>query len=87
MANYSYETLLVDKKDSVLTITLNRPERLGEGAVEDILVADLGENPGERFALLLGDLVVLGGVLHADAGGAEGVADAGTALAGGFYCF
>ncbi len=28
MADYSYETLLVDQRDSILTITLNRPERL-----------------------------------------------------------
>ena len=26
MADYSYETLLVDQQDKVLTITMNRPE-------------------------------------------------------------
>ena len=28
MAGYEYETLLIDKQDTILTITLNRPERL-----------------------------------------------------------
>ena len=31
---------------------LNRLDPLGEGAVENILVADLGENPGQGLALL-----------------------------------
>ena len=28
MPDYNYSTLLVDKKDRILTVTLNRPERL-----------------------------------------------------------
>ena len=66
---------------------LNRLDPLGEGAVENILVADLVEDPGQSLALLVGDLVVLGGVLHADAGGAEGVADFRAAPAGGLDRF
>ena len=39
MAGYKYETLLVDKQETVLTITLNRPERLN--AVNDVMHEEL----------------------------------------------
>jgi len=39
MADYSYETLLVDKRDSILTITLNRPERLN--AINEVMHHEL----------------------------------------------
>jgi len=39
MANYNYETLLVDQKDGILTITLNRPERLN--AVDETMHKEL----------------------------------------------
>ena len=39
MADYSYETLLVDKQDSILTITMNRPERLN--AVDEVMHREL----------------------------------------------
>ena len=40
MADYSYETLLVDQQDKVLTITMNRPERLN--AINEVMFEDLG---------------------------------------------
>ena len=39
MPDYSYNTLLVDKKDQILTITLNRPERLN--AVDEVMHGEL----------------------------------------------
>ena len=39
MADYTYSTLLVDKRDRVLTITLNRPERLN--AVDEVMHKEL----------------------------------------------
>ena len=39
MADYRYDTLLVDKSDNVLTITLNRPERLN--AVDEVMHKEL----------------------------------------------
>ena len=39
MANYSYKTLLVEKNDQILTITLNRPERLN--AVDEVMHGEL----------------------------------------------
>ena len=45
MAAYNYDTLLVDKTDSILTITLNRPERLN--AVDEVMHRELGEVFGE----------------------------------------
>lgn len=41
MPEYSYNTLLVDKKDQILTITLNRPERLN--AVDEVMHGELEE--------------------------------------------
>ena len=39
MAAYSYETLLVDKQDNILTITMNRPERLN--AIDEVMHREL----------------------------------------------
>ena len=39
MPDYSYSTLLVDKTDQILTITLNRPERLN--AVDEVMHGEL----------------------------------------------
>ena len=39
MAGYKYETLLIDKQDTILTITLNRPKRLN--AVNDVMHEEL----------------------------------------------
>jgi enoyl-CoA hydratase/carnithine racemase len=39
MADYNYETLQVDFDDGILTITLNRPERLN--AVNEVMHAEL----------------------------------------------
>jgi len=39
MPDYSYSTLLVDKKDRILTVTLNRPERLN--AVDEAMHSEL----------------------------------------------
>ncbi len=41
MAVYKYDTLLVDKKDNILTITLNRPERLN--AVDEVMHKEIGD--------------------------------------------
>ena len=57
MPDYSYNTLLVDKKDQILTITLNRPERLNavdevmHGELEDVF-ATVGRD-GEVSAVVL----------------------------------
>ena len=45
MPDYKYETLLVDQDESVLTITLNRPERLN--AVDRTMHRELEEVFGE----------------------------------------
>ena len=45
MPDYKYETLLVEQDESVLTITLNRPERLN--AVDRIMHLELEEVFGE----------------------------------------
>ena len=59
MATYSYETLLVDKDDGVLTITLNRPERLN--AVDETMhkeletvFAEVGNDPEVSAVVLTG---------------------------------
>ena len=59
MANYSYETLLVDKTDAILTITLNRPERLN--AVDETMhkelenvFAEVGNDPEVSAVVLTG---------------------------------
>ncbi|MFQ6027682.1 MAG: enoyl-CoA hydratase/isomerase family protein [Dehalococcoidia bacterium] len=41
MADYKYETLIVDKQDNILIVTLNRPERLN--AVNDVMHEELPE--------------------------------------------
>ncbi len=57
MPDYKYNTLLVDKKDQILTITLNRPERLNavdevmHGELEDVF-ATVGRD-GEVSAVVL----------------------------------
>ena len=57
MPDYNYNTLLVDKKDQILTITLNRPERLNavdevmHGELEDVF-ATVGRD-GEVSAVVL----------------------------------
>ncbi len=45
MPDYKYETLLVDQDESILTITLNRPERLN--AVDRVMHRELEEVFGE----------------------------------------
>ena len=59
MANYSYETLLVDQTDAILTITLNRPERLN--AVDETMhkelenvFAEVGNDPEVSAVVLTG---------------------------------
>ena len=59
MASYNYETLLVDKDDGVLTITLNRPERLN--AVDETMhkeletvFAEVGNDPEVSAVVLTG---------------------------------
>ena len=59
MADYKYETLLVDKQDNVLVITLNRPERLN--AVNDTMHEELpdvfarvGQDPEVSAVILTG---------------------------------
>ena len=59
MANYSHETLLVDKTDAILTITLNRPERLN--AVDETMhkelenvFAEVGNDPEVSAVVLTG---------------------------------
>ena len=59
MAAYEYETLLIDKQDTILTITLNRPERLN--AVNDVMHEELpdvfarvGEDPEVSAVVLTG---------------------------------
>ena len=59
MANYNYETLLVDQKESILTITLNRPERLN--AVDETMhkeletvFAEVGNDPEVSAVVLTG---------------------------------
>ena len=39
MVEYSYDTLLVDKQDNILTITMNRPERLN--AIDEVMHREL----------------------------------------------
>ncbi len=59
MADYNYTTLLVDKRDRILTITLNRPERLNavdetmHGELEDVF-ATVGTDPEVSAVVLTG---------------------------------
>jgi len=59
MANYSYETLLVDKNGGILTIVLNRPERLN--AIDETMhkeletvFAEVGNDPEVSAVVLTG---------------------------------
>ena len=45
MTEYKYDTLLIDKRDKVLTITLNRPERLN--AVNEVMHQEIADVFGE----------------------------------------
>ena len=59
MPDYKYETLLVEQDESVLTITLNRPERLN--AVDRVMHRELEEVFGEvSFDGSVSALVVTG---------------------------
>jgi len=49
MPDYKYETILVDQDESVLTITLNRPERLN--AVDRVMHREL-EGSSARWPLI-----------------------------------
>jgi enoyl-CoA hydratase len=59
MADYSYETLLIDKRDRILTIAMNRPERLNavdetmHGELEDVF-ATAGVDPEVSAVVLTG---------------------------------
>ena len=59
MSDYNYETLLVDKRDRILTITMKRPERLN--AVDEVMHRELeevfgavGADPGVSAVVLTG---------------------------------
>ena len=59
MAAYSYETFLVDQRDRILTVTLNRPETLNaingvmHGELED-LFGQVGRDPEVNVLVLTG---------------------------------
>ena len=72
MPDYKYETLLVEQDESVLTITLNRPERLN--AVNEVMHGELERvfaqagADGEAVAQALGGGQHVRGDLVAQAG-------------------